>query len=462
VRDGDFLKNQQEIKRVGVFGHYGNENLGDETIVAATIQNIKRFLPEAEIYGFSINPDDTQKKHGVQSFPIRSFMMRKKEATAQAQGDQVSALSGSARTSLAWQLRTGIKKVPVLFPLIRAGVNFFRGINSAINELELMVRSYHILRKIDLLLIAGSGQLNDENGGVAGFPLTLFKWNMMAKLAGSRVAFVSVGAGPLDSPFSRRMVKFTIHKADYISFRDQGSKDLISEIDPGTDRPVYPDLAFSHQFYSVPARHGFPAARPIVGINPLPFYDERYWPVSDKRVYEEYLEKIARMCLWLIDTEHTVSFISLQLKVSPAVIRDVIENIHRLRPNFTKEYIIHHTITGLEDLFAELSACDYVIATRFHGILLSLSLCKPVIGLCYSEKSVQLMQDMDQGEYSLDIASFTLEEVQTKFASLKINAPTIATALKRHVDENKRKLDEQYLAILNRNQSPQPTPHPVV
>ena len=57
--------------RIGVFGHYGNQNLGDEAITTATIQHIKQHIPNADIVGFSVKPDDTSKRHNIVSYPIR-------------------------------------------------------------------------------------------------------------------------------------------------------------------------------------------------------------------------------------------------------------------------------------------------------------------------------------------------------------------------------------------------------
>ena len=51
--------------KIGVFGHYGNQNLGDEAITTATIQNIQRHFPHAEVVGLSVKPDDTAKRYGI-------------------------------------------------------------------------------------------------------------------------------------------------------------------------------------------------------------------------------------------------------------------------------------------------------------------------------------------------------------------------------------------------------------
>ena len=74
--------------RVGILGHVGNENLGDEAIIAAVIQNIRRRVPDAEINGFTLNPADTLERHGIVSFPIR-----------RGAGAKPSAASATSRVS---------------------------------------------------------------------------------------------------------------------------------------------------------------------------------------------------------------------------------------------------------------------------------------------------------------------------------------------------------------------------
>jgi len=45
---------------IGIFGHYGNENLGDEAIIDALILRIRKDPPNAEIRCFSIHPETQQ------------------------------------------------------------------------------------------------------------------------------------------------------------------------------------------------------------------------------------------------------------------------------------------------------------------------------------------------------------------------------------------------------------------
>ena len=58
-------------KRIGLLDHVGGGNLGDDATLTAVTQNIKTRWPHAQIAGFSMNPTDTEKRHGIPSYAIR-------------------------------------------------------------------------------------------------------------------------------------------------------------------------------------------------------------------------------------------------------------------------------------------------------------------------------------------------------------------------------------------------------
>src|SRR5713226_3941872 len=95
-------------KRIGLFGHVGTKNLGDEAILASVIQNIRLRRPGAEIVGFTVNPEDTFQRHGLRSFPI-------------SQPGKSSRQSSRSEEQLAstGRLKNRLKKIPVVYPLLK-------------------------------------------------------------------------------------------------------------------------------------------------------------------------------------------------------------------------------------------------------------------------------------------------------------------------------------------------------
>jgi polysaccharide pyruvyl transferase WcaK-like protein len=74
-------------------------------------------------------------------------------------------------------------------------------------EVVFLVRSYRRLRSLDLLIISGGGQLAELWRGPWSHPYNIFKFCLLTKLAGKKLYFLNVGAGPLVHPLSRFFVR---------------------------------------------------------------------------------------------------------------------------------------------------------------------------------------------------------------------------------------------------------------
>lgn len=71
------------------------------------------------------------------------------------------------------------------------------------------------------------------------------------------------------------------------------------------------------------------------------------------------------------------------------------ECLKRLSDNCLKENIYIHKYTGNIDFFLMLfKQCDYIIASRFHSMILGLLYNKPIFPICYSAKMVHYLQDL--------------------------------------------------------------------
>jgi len=263
------------MKRVGILGHVGNQNLGDEAIIAAVIQGVRRRCPDAWLCGFTANPDDTTARHGIAAHALRRDYARP--------GSSPAALTTQAPSRPARRIKDALKRVPVVYAglsLLRDTVNAVRGV---LAETGFLVRSYRALRGLDLLIVAGSQQLSDNIGGPWSFPYTLLKWSLLARAARAQVVYLSVGAGPVTSRLSRRFLRWALATASYRSYRDVGSQQLIAEIGGPAHDPVVPDLVHGLDA-TVPASRSRRSGDPlVVGINPMPFADPRFWHEADNR-----------------------------------------------------------------------------------------------------------------------------------------------------------------------------------
>ena len=404
--------------RIGVFGHVGNQNLGDEALIAAVVENVRRRYPDVELRAFTTRPQDTEQRHGIAAFPIRRM-----------NGGPVTRAARSESLGVGGDLRARLRRVPLLPGLVRAARRLGNAARAVALELRFLVQSYRRLRGTDLLLVAGSQQLNDYWGGPWAFPFTLFKWSLLARASGTRVAFLSVGAGPLETPLGKFFVRQALRLAGYRSFREHRAQAHALGV------AVVPDLAFSLTV-DAPHRSVPRTERRIVGINPMPVFDDTYYPEHDPRVYGHYVRTLAAFADWLVERGYDVRFFATQLLVDHQVIDDV---RHVMKHDGTQA-----SVRSFDDLVAVIDGLDLVVATRYHGTLFSLMRRKPVLSIAYHRKSIELMAQMGLAEYAVDIELVTLERLQDRFLALTAQAACVTEALGRRVPAVRAALDTQY------------------
>lgn len=424
------MARQRPLKRIGIFGHVGTQNLGDEAIIAAVIQQIRARHPDTEIIAFTGYPEDTQARHGVPSFPIR-------------RGVRPGAAPPPTPSRLATRVKAAAKAVPRLHSALKGIQDGARLVWGLLEELRFLARCRSHLKEIDVLVFAGSNQLNDYVDGPWAFPYTLLKWCLLAKWVGTKVAFLCCGAGPLDSRLGKLFIRWSMSLADCRSFRDQVSRSLIEGIGVSGDHPVCTDLAYGLR--PMPPAAPDPArSRLVVGINPLPFFDERYWPEHDRDIYHRYISKLAAFAEWLRDRGHRVLWFPTQLHADPLVIQDIRGLLNGgWRADF-EHPLGDRPMSSVDDLLSTVAQMDIVVATRYHGILLSAMVGRPVLAIAYHEKTGDLMAQIGQSDYVVDINSFEATSLAERFVAIESRTASIQRELAQRTQALREVLDTEY------------------
>jgi polysaccharide pyruvyl transferase WcaK-like protein len=450
-------KEKQHSVRIGIFGHYGNRNLGDEAIIEAVIDNFRARIPNAEIHGFSLRPTDTAARYGIPTHSVKRLTDRKTYASP---GGEIATDIPSAAeepplpTGPLWKFKQFVKKIPVLGPVlvfIQRTIDVARVVPA---EVRFIGSSYRCLRDLDLLVIAGSNQLLDNFGGTWHFPYNLLKWATLARMTDTPVAFASVGAGPLEGRLSKRFARRALSLADYVSFRDTQSEIIMREAGFRGDAVVCPDLA--HSLVTDVAKldqTGFgngPAGergKSRIALNPMPIYDKRYWCEADDAQYAEYIDKLVEFCGMVVRDEFCLTLFNTQPR-DVNVIEDVLDGL-RSKGYVTSEdqyqVDVSHTVP---DLLRSISAYDFVVATRFHGVVLPLFLGKPTIGICYGKKTEELLVDMGQSDFYTYFEDFSPEEIFERLHLLVCRADEQVELIRERSIEYREMLNLQYDRIV--------------
>ncbi len=431
-------KYRREIRKIGLMGPFGFGNLGDAAIQQSMLENIRTAYPTAQIYGISLNPEDTFQRHGIPSFSI-GRMARNGWAESGRENDLIHKITRLANRSSVMPARLArLAAKAVLGPL---------------KEVLGIWQANRHMKDMDLLIVSGGGQLDDYWGGAWHHPYSLFLWGLLARLHGARFLFASVGAGPLDTRLGRLFDRWALALAHYRSFRDQASQDFMRKV--GFFRasdPVYPDLAFSLDIsrYS----HKSPTEKPhplVVGLGPFIYFRPGVWPEQDQQVYQGYLQKLACFTKWLLEQGHTILLFTGDAEFDRWAIEDYQEILRQMGIDPQAEHIITEPIELLDDLMGQLTHTDMVVASRFHGVLLSLLLNKPVLALSYHSKIDELMQDTGQRAYCLQVDDFSEQDLQRAFTALYAGRDEFRRTIGCRVEQYQADLARQYQALFASN-----------
>lgn len=379
-------------KKIGIFGNFGGGNLGNEGSLEAMLLFLRETYPDAELRCICAEPEVIRRDFGVDTLP------------AYAPRTPNRSKWGKVRSKLA---------------------------DHAV--------VYRNVRDMDVLLIPGTGILDDFRESPTGFPYTIFLISLAATLRGIKVAFVSTGAGPIRHPMSRWLMKFAARTATYRSYRDQISKDFMESIGINTSNdPVYPDLAFR---LPDPAPVAPPeGGPPTVGLGVMDYVG---WSASgSEHIYDNYIEKLTQFSVWLLNSGYRIRLLIGQSSDQRAI-DDLVSAVKTRVGDLTAGDIIAETPHCLNDLMTQIASVDAVVATRFHNVLCSLKVGKPTISLGYARKNDVLMAAMGLGEFCQHVEQFDVGLLIRQFSRLMEQQAAYVDIVKKNNADLRQKLEEQ-------------------
>jgi polysaccharide pyruvyl transferase WcaK-like protein len=414
--------------KIGLLDHMGWGNMGDAAIQESFITNIKSRLPNVVLVGFSLYPDDTRKRHNIVSYPIRWSYP----------GWNGSDITSANVPNLKSRIKTFFKGRPIFYALAKPVHDCFR-------EFAHLARSYRVVRSLDVLVMSGGGQLCDLHPGL---PYNVFKFCLLARLSNTPVFFIGVGADLLKHPLNRFFAKWSVRLANYISFRSVESRALIQKLGVKKETHVCPDPAYALdvRHYVISERADMLAAvdaqtllRPLdctvdlrqcatiagsnalipkVGLNPMGFCDPRRWPRKDNAVYQRYLDKLETFSVWLRTQNYRLEIFTSDIIVDVYAIEDLTGRLLKGKSSEAPSEVVACPRLTLKDLFLQMSSFDFIVTSKFHGVIFSHLLGKPVIALSYLAKIDDLMRAVGHDRYCLDIEHFDVKALMETFKSL--------------------------------------------
>ncbi len=401
--------------RIALLTPYTGGNLGDAAIQDAVIASLRLRLPRADFSGISLNSDNFVERHGTSAFPLceaNGQFYRMSSGRMTDPPEQGDAGSRSEPHGKPFLMKRAVRRVPMLWRPLRAAYAFGKRIW---REWRHCVRGYHFLRTHGLLVVSGGGQLDDEWGGAWGHPFALFKWAVLARIAGVPSTMASVGACRIGSRASRFFLSSALRMAQYRSYRDKHSKDVAASLLPrAAEDAIVPDLAFSLPCSELPPPAGIrpvSQGRTIVAVSPIAYARPGIWPNEDPALYDRYVEQMTRVLSQLLERDYFTVVVYSSLGDDESVVAGLLGRLGEEGKKKFGEQIYAPTIRSWQDLVAILRDADFLIASRLHSVILGFLTQKPTIAISFDPKVDWVMEDLGQTDYLLRIRDFTADDV---------------------------------------------------
>jgi len=362
--------------KISLLGQFGSGNSGNDGSLEAMLIYLRRCRPDAELVCICSNPDLITKLYNIKAVGI-----------------------GGSPNSSRWA--RNLDKLMLRLP----------------GRLSLFFLSLAQLNGFDLMIIPGTGILDDFQEKSFGWPFVLFCWCVTAKLCRTKIAFVSIGAGPINGTLSRWFLRSAALMASYRSYRDDYSLEYMRTlgVDVSTDRR-YPDIAFT---LSPPTPYINPTVsdRLSVAVGVMHY---RGWRVNEPRsedIYEDYVGKISTFVIWLLAKGLRITLVTGDI-ADQAALQDVMKRVVSAVSDESVSRMEMGTIGSLHTVMSQLSTVDLAVVSRYHNLVSSLKLNRPTISIGYARKNDDLMEEFDQQRYCFQIETFKLEELKRVFDEL--------------------------------------------
>lgn len=386
--------------KIGLFGLFGCGNSGNDGSLDAMLRYLRKASPTSELVCISPAPQVVEAEYKIPSFG----------------------------TGYPGPKHKFVKLLD-------------RGTGRVFGRFLGLVHPLKCARGLDLFIVPGTGLLDDFQEHPFGWPFMIFRWCLAARLAGAKVAFVSIGAGPIVHPLSRWFMINAARMCHYRSYRDRPSKSFMERMDSkAAADPIFPDLAFALPI--PPSNYPRDEQDVTVAIGVMTYEGWIRRHPDGKAIYDAYLTKLLGFIDWILQQGHKIRLLTGD-EADEATIKEVLRRLgpDRLKANGAK--ITIEPSRTLDEIMEQIAKSDIVVGTRFHNIVCALKLHRPAISLGYARKNEALLSDISLDGFSQHVESFDPELLRRQFQDALSRREELSQQIASSTERYARLLREQ-------------------
>ena len=242
--------------------------------------------------------------------------------------------------------------------------------------------------------------------------------------------------GPFEGPGVKYMVKKALSKCKMVTAREQRSVDAVKK-DLNMNIALFPDLAFFLENGNVKRedllkKFIIPGDIKIVAITMRPYrFPNSANPLEAYTVFKNefrgFIEWLYQAGYMPLIIEHTFAITSHENDGD--CIADVIDGL-----SADSYRLLSDRTMNCRELKSVYGCCDYIVGTRFHSLVFSLSNGVPGIAISYDGyKSIGIMRDMGLEEFVLDISDVRASTLEQKFETMVDNSRDIKRKISNYI-----------------------------
>jgi polysaccharide pyruvyl transferase WcaK-like protein len=357
--------------RVGLFGILGSGNWGNDGSMEVVHDFLLDRLPGARLGFMVMGPEVITQRYGGQASHLQWYV---------AHMDRLAFLP--------------------------------RALLKVVGRLLDPFRTLRWVRRQDVVIVPGAGVLETRTTRVRpwGMPASLLMLGIAARLTGTRLAYVCVGADAGRPGPTYRVIAHAAALADYRSYRDEMSRAAVREmgVDVSRDR-VFPDLAFGLD--SPPPSVADPRAVGVGVMNYSGGNDDR---AESDALHVQYVDGMRGLVRWLVDRGRPVRLFTGD-RGDEVILRDILAAAREGQPDAP---VSEASVASLAELMDVMSGVGTVVGSRYHNVVTALKLGIPTLSISYARKSDVLMAESGLADFCQPARSVDLAVVTAKLEDL--------------------------------------------
>lgn len=343
------------MTNIFIAGYYGLNNIGDEAILSGMICSLNKYIDDAQFSVITNDPVETKKIHNV--IPIKQ-----------------SFKEGIPRFALNCIFKNELYDI-------------FRQINNC-----------------DIFILGGGSLLQDLRIYYLPFLLSMVYY---AQKKGKKTVVYGIGAGPIDTPFGKKLCRKILGSADLVTVRDTMSKNVLERCGlQNVIQTADPAFGLDLQKNDILLRsHG--ASRERLDENFLSAALYNWLQDSDKNHNRpasfEALEKrrkiLSEVFSDICETHKGKLFFIPTVKIDETGYSQIRNSMRT-----SNEVSVANYTNDLIKVLSLLSKSDLLIGMRLHSLILASIIGVPIVPISYCGKVKSYLELIGLEELYLDIA----------------------------------------------------------